>query len=492
MTSPKDARRMLRGQGLCGFVDGEAPTATACILPIGHDDDIHEGNIPPWLAGGSPKSHGVTISREVPGGQDNLCVAVPTPARYGEPARDALQNAVRIAMLLNDDDKRRRRSPLPCVRCGSKYHLRADPFGQLECVDYVACKERQRAREEATVENAAKLLTKISPGPWVLDERQNPDSNAHFGMLCRHLTQDEKTADKRISDESYYAHGGEPPVDDDGEPLACMISNDCASLDDLRFIALARTLMPKLLEERESLLATKNAVYTERDKCVALIAAMAKALGYVVGRGEHPADDTTWDVEWRNIVYIDLPTGQVSFHIHDRELPWFEGLASYGASWDGHTTEEKYARVLEAAKGLRARTIPPPLPEVVEVLQPSEAESVPSGEDPKPVEPSGKNHCGDGEKCRVDCYSQDRCECFCDRCGPWNNYRDDLTSWEGREALRQDRDALRVRIENPGGMRHGEVGDLLSLAKDHAYVRFPGDDTVVWLSRGCLRPAGRP
>jgi|SRR5688572_13452150 len=90
--------------------------------------------------------------------------------------------------------------------------------------------------------------------------------------------------------------------------------------------------------------AQKNAAYTERDKCLVLIATMAQQLGINVGIGQHSGAD--WDDDWRNILFIDLPSGQVSWHIHDSELPWFSFLPVYSALWDGHTTEEKYDRVL--------------------------------------------------------------------------------------------------------------------------------------------------
>lgn len=87
----------------------------------------------------------------------------------------------------------------------------------------------------------------------------------------------------------------------------------------------------------------KDAAYDERDRCVALIAFMALQLGYRVGLARHEGPD--WDDDWRNIVFIDLPTGQVSWHYHDSERHLFETLPPYPGEWDGHTTPEKYARV---------------------------------------------------------------------------------------------------------------------------------------------------
>lgn len=88
--------------------------------------------------------------------------------------------------------------------------------------------------------------------------------------------------------------------------------------------------------------AQKDGAYSERDQCVALIARMAVALGYRAGLGRHVGGE--WDDDWRNIVFIDLPAGQVSWHIHDSELPLFDFLGQYEAPWDGHSTAEKYER----------------------------------------------------------------------------------------------------------------------------------------------------
>lgn len=67
----------------------------------------------------------------------------------------------------------------------------------------------------------------------------------------------------------------------------------------------------------------------------------------------HPEGDESWDKEWRNIIMIELPTGQASWHIHDSELNNFAHLKhAKGNSWDGHCNDIKYARLnaLEARK----------------------------------------------------------------------------------------------------------------------------------------------
>lgn len=104
---------------------------------------------------------------------------------------------------------------------------------------------------------------------------------------------------------------------------------------------LGETSMEALAKLREE----KNAAYDERNRCVAALARMAMLLGWPCGLARHPDDDASWDREWMTIVFIDFPTGQASWHVHDRDVPLFDGLTVYAREWDGHTTLEKYARL---------------------------------------------------------------------------------------------------------------------------------------------------
>lgn len=101
----------------------------------------------------------------------------------------------------------------------------------------------------------------------------------------------------------------------------------------------------ELVDELEE---QKNNAYSERNNCVVGLALLARDLGYKVGIAQHDPNDTEWEDDWRNILVIELPTGQVTWHFHDSEMHM---LYSFGAlegyEWDGHTTEEKYRRLLE-------------------------------------------------------------------------------------------------------------------------------------------------
>lgn len=105
-----------------------------------------------------------------------------------------------------------------------------------------------------------------------------------------------------------------------------------------------RAVVADLVAEAERRGArTADTAYTERNRCVALIARMALVLGWQAGIRPHEGD--LFDEGWNNVVMVDLPTGQVSWHYHDREAHLFADLPAYAGRWDGHDTPEKYRRV---------------------------------------------------------------------------------------------------------------------------------------------------
>lgn len=83
-------------------------------------------------------------------------------------------------------------------------------------------------------------------------------------------------------------------------------------------------------------------LYKERAMCISLIVKMAQALGLTVGMQIDPKEGEEWPV-----VYVDLPSGQVSWHINRDDFNKFFGsLPEYKDKWDGHDTTTKYNRVL--------------------------------------------------------------------------------------------------------------------------------------------------
>lgn len=88
--------------------------------------------------------------------------------------------------------------------------------------------------------------------------------------------------------------------------------------------------------------ARKDAAYLERNQ---VVAALAKAFPSGVARTAIEG----WSEDWHGCVYIDLPTGQASWHYHDSQAYLFNGIPHYLGAWDGHDTPEKYRRLAALA-----------------------------------------------------------------------------------------------------------------------------------------------
>jgi hypothetical protein len=114
--------------------------------------------------------------------------------------------------------------------------------------------------------------------------------------------------------------------------------------------------------EKEAIVAKHIAEHArealnERDRVLAMATKFAELINdleaqtwFRCGIGRHPEEDKNWDREWMHIVYVDLPDGQVSWHIHDSELYLFAHLPPYVGEYDGHTTELKYRRLEQFGK----------------------------------------------------------------------------------------------------------------------------------------------
>lgn len=82
----------------------------------------------------------------------------------------------------------------------------------------------------------------------------------------------------------------------------------------------------------------KDAAYLERNQ---VVAALAKCFPSGTARTAIEG----WSEDWHGCLYIDLPTGQASWHYHDSHAYLFKDLLPYQGQWDGHTTDQKYARL---------------------------------------------------------------------------------------------------------------------------------------------------
>ncbi len=77
-------------------------------------------------------------------------------------------------------------------------------------------------------------------------------------------------------------------------------------------------------------------LYRERAHLIAHLAAFYPAVLVPVA----DPNETGWPV-----LYLQLPTGQVSWHIAPGDLDLFSHVLIGHATWDGHDNDEKYRRL---------------------------------------------------------------------------------------------------------------------------------------------------
>jgi len=82
----------------------------------------------------------------------------------------------------------------------------------------------------------------------------------------------------------------------------------------------------------------KNEAYRQRNH---LVAFLARLFPSGIRRTSLPG----WQPEWNGCVYIDLPTGQVSYHYHDSQAHMFAALPAYTKPYDGHTKADVHVRI---------------------------------------------------------------------------------------------------------------------------------------------------
>lgn len=90
--------------------------------------------------------------------------------------------------------------------------------------------------------------------------------------------------------------------------------------------------------EIERLTAKKDDAYDERMH-------LGAALARLFPSGIRDTDAPGWTPEWKGCVYIDLPTGQISYHYHTRHAALFRDLPRYTQPWDGHDKETVHSRL---------------------------------------------------------------------------------------------------------------------------------------------------
>lgn len=82
----------------------------------------------------------------------------------------------------------------------------------------------------------------------------------------------------------------------------------------------------------------KDEAYRQRNH---LVAALARLFPSGIAR----TNIEGWDEAWNGCCFIDLPSGQISYHYHDSEHYLFADLPAYTKPWDGHSKEIVHERL---------------------------------------------------------------------------------------------------------------------------------------------------
>lgn len=81
--------------------------------------------------------------------------------------------------------------------------------------------------------------------------------------------------------------------------------------------------------------------YRERNMLIALLSLLYPSRVYKDKDFEN--DNKKYIYRW--VVSIELPTGQVAYHVHESDLHFFEHVNEGENNWDGHTREMKEDRL---------------------------------------------------------------------------------------------------------------------------------------------------
>lgn len=215
-----------------------------------------------------------------------------------------------------------------------------------------------------TAENNGGRNDLLVPNDVIRDDKGNPIGCKSLAYYSKSVSEEESVTAKSLKDfvQSFptiegllqeYLNKFYTDTHPSQEEIAngeVRIGKEFSDIADIIVNSLRITKHTAILEMYKLILELqhdKNNAYHERDMLVALISKVFPS--YLA---KHDPTDESWDKEWTNIVYVNLPTGQCSWHIKDNELPLFNHLSYSENNWDGHTTVEKYIRISKYRMGI--------------------------------------------------------------------------------------------------------------------------------------------
>lgn len=127
------------------------------------------------------------------------------------------------------------------------------------------------------------------------------------------------------------------------EALAAQLAEQEDGYDaELADLALREATAIQRAEQAEAAAASawedKDQAYLERNHLVAMLARLYPS-------GIRATNIPGWSPDWHGCVYIDLPSGQISYHYHDSHSYLFADLPPYTKEWDGHDKNTVHARL---------------------------------------------------------------------------------------------------------------------------------------------------
>lgn len=100
----------------------------------------------------------------------------------------------------------------------------------------------------------------------------------------------------------------------------------------------------RLQKENTTLKSQLDGVYHERNMLAMLAAKTMLDLGLQAGVGV----DEAASPEWSHVLFIDVPNGQLSYHLAPHEVKQFrDQLPEYTQPWDG-SSKDHHHRLIEA------------------------------------------------------------------------------------------------------------------------------------------------
>jgi hypothetical protein len=110
----------------------------------------------------------------------------------------------------------------------------------------------------------------------------------------------------------------------------------------------------------DDLIRHKNKAIMELNLCAITLARLAPVFGIKTGiatLSDEELKEQELDEVWRNLLVLYLPQGQVTWPLHAAEVYLIKEMAKLpNYVYDGHTTQEKYARLLKWAESWTTNT----------------------------------------------------------------------------------------------------------------------------------------